>query len=77
LPEYSIGGKENKTKKTVVLHFEDSVLVKTSLFSIGLQTLLTRLGGYIGGGRTLFWLVVAALGLIKSFGIIVYNLRKQ
>ena len=39
---------------TTFLHFEDFVLVKTSLFSIGVQTLLSRLGGYIGGGRTLF-----------------------
>jgi hypothetical protein len=31
LHEYSMGGKGNKTKTNMVLYFEDSVLVKTSL----------------------------------------------
>ena len=39
--------------------YAHSVLVHKSRLSIGIKTLLTRLGGYIGGGRTLFWLVIA------------------
>ena len=45
--------------------FDSTVLVQRSSFSVGTQTLLTRLGGYIGGGRTLFWLVIAFFGLFK------------
>ena len=45
--------------------FDSTVLVQRSSFSVGNQTLFTSLGGYIGGGRTLFWLVIAFLGLFK------------
>ena len=70
--DYSVGEEVERAEnqdnegKALVLGFEESVLVRSTVLSIGVKTLLTRLGGYIGGGRTLFWLVVALLGLVNT-----------
>ena len=61
--------------RVVILRFDNEVLLKSSRFSIGYQTLLTRLGGYIGLGRTVFWLMVGLFGLLISCILIIATFK--
>ena len=61
--------------RVVILRFDNEVILKSSRFSIGYQTLLTRLGGYIGFGRTVFWLMVGLFGLLKSSIMIITTFK--
>ena len=45
--------------------FDQKVDVARSRFSINGLTLLTRLGGLIGVGRTLLWILVSLLGAVQ------------
>ena len=46
----------------IIIMFDQKVDVARSRFSINSLTLLTRLGGLIGVGRTLLWILVSLLG---------------
>lgn len=46
----------------IFLKFDRTVYITKSGFSIDGTTLLTKAGGYIGFGRTLFWILVILLG---------------
>ena len=50
---------------SIRLEFEETMTVTSSVFSIGGLTFLTRIGGNIGFGRTVFWLFMATLALFK------------
>ena len=41
--------------------FDSTVNVVNSRFSVDVQTLVTRFGGAVGGGRTLYWLVLTII----------------
>ena len=45
----------------IVLHFDPVVSVTRSSFSIGAETLVTRLGGSISSGRTLLWALLSTV----------------
>ena len=61
---------------TTSILFEKHAIVHKASFSIGHITLLSRIGGYIGGGRTLFWIIVGGCGLIKTFLNFLKNVKK-
>jgi hypothetical protein len=71
----SVKIETRKTIMSTLLQFEDVVLVKESSFSISPQTLLTRIGGSIGFGRTCFWLMVAAYAWVKTSTSILQSFR--
>jgi hypothetical protein len=71
----SVKIENRKTVLSTVLQFEALVLVKKSSFSISPQTLLTRIGGSIGFGRTCFWLMVAAYACVKTSTSVIQSFR--
>ena len=60
---------------TTYILFEKHAVVHKASFSIGQITLLSRIGGYIGGGRTLFWMIVGGCGLLKAFLDCLKNIK--
>ena len=46
----------------IYLVFDETVDVDRSRFSINANTFLTKMGGLIGVGRTLLWILVSLLG---------------
>ena len=63
---YDLGVPKNiSEKKKITLHFEEDMLVASTVFNIGPVTFLSRIGGTIGAGRTLFWLLSAGFGIFK------------
>ena len=57
------------------IQFEDTIVITTSTLAINAKTLITRIGGIIGVGKELLWVVVflcvtlqSALTLIKQIG---------
>ena len=49
-----------KTMLSIV--FDQTIAVAHSRFSIDIQTFLTKVGGFIGVGRTSLWILVSLLG---------------
>ena len=60
---------------TTSILFEKHAIVHKASFSIGHITLLSRIGGYISGGRTLFWMIVGGCGLLKSVLFFFKNIK--
>ena len=53
-----IGMLENQgSQYSIVFYFEEEVEISQSMFAIEPLTLLTRIGGTLGVGRTLVWLI--------------------
>ena len=47
----------------LVITFDDQVEESFSSFQIGAQTLVTRIGGIIGVGKELFWIVTLSFSI--------------
>ena len=51
--------------KTLDIAFDKTVDINHSKFSIDSYTFLTKLGGFIGIGRSLLWVLVSLLGVAQ------------
>jgi hypothetical protein len=71
---YQVARTDHLEGLTSILFDEYAVVHKAS-FSIGPITLLARIGGYIGGGRTLFWMIVGGCVLLKAFWNYLKNIN--
>ena len=74
---FSQSMKNTGDKNILMIRFEESAVVYRARFSIGVDTLLTRIGGYIGGGRTLLWIVVVGFGFMKTVYSLLSSCGKQ
>ena len=52
-----VGSTSLIDKSGLVLTFDQQVEESVSSFQIGLKTLVSRIGGIIGAGKELFWIV--------------------
>ena len=55
------------SKYSILFYFEEEVEVTQSMFAIEPLTLLTRIGGILGVGRTLVWLINLCFDNLISF----------
>ena len=49
------------------VQFEEKIEVRNSNFVIDEITLMTRIGGIIGVGKEMVWIIVISIGILKMF----------
>ena len=69
-----IGENHNTKEVGLAIHFDKNVLVTRSAFTIDIVTLITRIGGIIGVGKELLWVIVFCMTTLISVFSKIKNL---
>ena len=64
--EYYTSSTSNVSASMTYILFDKTAVIYRARFTVGVITLLSRIGGYIGGGRTLLWIIIAGCGFTKT-----------
>ena len=73
-----VGFQPTSDRTGVKVVLETEVLQTVSSLQIGLKTLATRVGGIVGVGKELLWILIFCFNTLQTFIITGYNvLRKR
>ena len=72
-----VGFQPTSDRTGVKVVLETEVLQTVSSLQIGLKTLATRVGGIIGVGKELLWILIFCFTTVSAFTITGYNVVRK
>ena len=70
----SLGFQPTSDRTGLKVVLDSEVLQTVSKLQIGAKTLVTRIGGIIGVGKELLWILIFCLTTVSSLLLALYNL---